>query len=112
MPSAVLIAPSHVAGDPLVSVIQNGLLYGASLSLVCCQWPVRPWPAMAVTHDASDGSCIVGSTYHFIRSSKIRSSGMMILLVTPAAANFVLIAWSVDLSWYGLYSVFGYGSTK
>src|SRR4051812_41659508 len=102
MPSAVPTAPAQVAGGPLVSVIQNGFLYGASLSLSCCQWPVRPWPAIAPTHGASDGSCIVGSTNHLTRSSKIRSSGRITFDVTPDAANLDLIAWSVDLSCQGL----------
>src|SRR5215218_2782194 len=102
MPLARLSAPSHVAGWPLVSVIQNGLLNCAVLSFNSCQCPVKPCPAIAPTHGARFGSFIVGSMYHLMRSSKMRSSGMRILLVTPAAVNFFFTSVSSDLNCHGL----------
>jgi hypothetical protein len=58
------------------------------------------------------GSFINRLAYQPLRSSKIKSSGSTILLVIPSCANFRPMARTVSRSWFVVYVVDSYGSTK
>src|SRR5687768_18389463 len=85
-------APGQSVVCPDVSVIQNGLLYGAVSSAKDPQCPLSPCPAIAPLNWRVSGSSMIALRYHSLRLVGVRCSGTRILVVTPSEWDFHIVA--------------------